>query len=242
MKGYIKLPRELTRDEMYYRSPFERPRALLDIILLATYKERTLRKGNAEIIIEPGEVAYSTVALSKRWKRSRNFVLKVLKEFASMGLIEVKTNPYTTIIKIKNWEQYRNNPDCNGQDEKEVPLRQNENLKPPEELNQNTAAASDPEARGLAAFLLSEIRKNDPYLVIQDTAEWDLEISKILNEFGIPPVELRRVIELSQSHPFWKKHVVSPSTLRLHFHALFIEMKEKTKKQIPEEWRLCYER
>lgn len=115
VNGFLKLPREITNICIWMSSPFDRVRALLDLLMLASFRERTVKLGQYELTIQPGELAYSTVTLARRWKRSRHFVRDVLREFAAIGLIEVRTKEFTTIIRIANWEKYQCAPKKPGQ-------------------------------------------------------------------------------------------------------------------------------
>lgn len=111
-------------------------------------------------------------------------------------------------------------------------------------LNNNNKYAGA-EASALARFLLSEIRKNDPYLKPPDSSKWESILHHMMKDDHIPPGELKKMIEFSQRNSFWNKLVTSPYKLKVHFHKIFLEMKDEEKKKnklIPSAWRLCYDR
>lgn len=111
-------------------------------------------------------------------------------------------------------------------------------------LNNNNKYASD-EASSLAAFFLSEIRKNNPFLKPRDGAMWDVTFGRMIVDDMVPPGVLRQLINFSQKNPFWMKQITSPYKIKVHFHKLLLDMQQeekKNKKLVPSSMRLCYEK
>jgi hypothetical protein len=140
-KGFVMLHRIIADNTYLWETePFmNRALMFIDLILLASHKQRSLTLRRVKTQLMPGELAYSTVALSKRWKRSRGFVIKILKEFSQRGMIEVKPRCNTTIIRLVNWPKYQDfsperreqlkTPDCvqlNGGDSVQLIYSKNE--------------------------------------------------------------------------------------------------------------------
>ncbi|MCU7492882.1 MAG: hypothetical protein HF312_18895 [Ignavibacteria bacterium] len=111
VNGFLKLPREVTNIYFWMNSPFDRVRAWLDLLMLASFRRRTVKFGKTEITVEPGELAYPIGTLAKRWQRSRCFVYSLLREFVKMGLIKVNSGTCTTVIRITDWEKYQYVPE-----------------------------------------------------------------------------------------------------------------------------------
>lgn len=99
--------------------------------------------------------------------------------------------------------------------------------------------ASD-EASSLAAFFLSEILRNNPYMMPPKKYQWDIDIGRLIVDGNVPPGVLRRMIEYSQRNPGWSRLIVSPYKLKVHFHKIFLDMnmnEKKNNKTIPTAWR-----
>lgn len=285
MNGYIILPRDITHLYLWTSTPFDRMRAFIDLLILASYKERTVKIRKTEFILKPGELAYSTLSLAKRWHRSRHFVCNVLREFISEGMISVKGNSCTSIISIPGWgklsilpenaghpntpetEQdlgqvpdipisldnnsyYKNFQDvfsrsCNAWDTKRVQPNPQTRVHKQEGIKNLKKKYASDEASSLAAFLLSEIRRNNPFMIPKDGAMWDVTFGRMILDDMVPPDVLHRLVAFSQKHPFWMKQITSPYKLKVHFHKVLLDMQEEEKKNnklVPASMRLCYEK
>jgi len=107
MEGWIKLHRQILDNEFYFSERFTKIQAWIDLLLLATHKERTVFIRGVEIKLLPGQLCYSQVSLSKRWKWNRRTVVKWLKELSNKKMIHSKKDNITTIITIKKWDLYQ---------------------------------------------------------------------------------------------------------------------------------------
>jgi DNA replication protein DnaD len=105
--GYIKLHRQIQENEYYFREPFSRTMAWIDLLLLANHKKKTVRLRGILVTIERGQLAYSIETLSKRWQRNRKTVMKWLEEFSMDNMLDTKKDNVTTLITIRNYELYQ---------------------------------------------------------------------------------------------------------------------------------------
>lgn len=107
MEGYIALHRKIMDNEFYNSERFTKSSAWIDLLLRATYKSRTVWIRGIEIKLNPGELCYSQESLAKLWKWNFKTVKKFLKTLGNRNMVETKTNNVTTIITIKNWNEYQ---------------------------------------------------------------------------------------------------------------------------------------
>ena len=85
----------------------------MDLFGLAQHSKGHFRIRGIKIIVERGQLAYSQVTLSKRWKWSRNKVRRYLKELKKNKDIDLKTKHQkmdsTTIITLLKYNQWQGN-------------------------------------------------------------------------------------------------------------------------------------
>jgi len=107
MEGYIALHRKIIENELYFSERFTKLQAWIDLLLLATHKKNTLFIRGVEIILKPGELCYSIVSLSKRWRWNQRTVKKFLNSLEKREMIHCRFTNVTTIISIKKWSEYQ---------------------------------------------------------------------------------------------------------------------------------------
>jgi DNA-binding transcriptional MocR family regulator len=114
-EGYIKLHRQITDNELWNSEKFTKAQAWIDLLLLATYKVRTVFIRGIEIHLKPGELCYSQLTLAKRWKWNRKTVDQFLKMLKNREMLDNRISRVTTIISIKKWGEYQLDIQQNGQ-------------------------------------------------------------------------------------------------------------------------------
>lgn len=107
MDGYIKLHRQITENEWYFSERFTRMAAWIDLLLLATHKERTVYIRGNEISLKPGELCYAQTTLAKRWRWNFRTVRKFLNELEKREMIQYRKSSITTVVSIINWDRYQ---------------------------------------------------------------------------------------------------------------------------------------
>jgi len=103
--GWIKLHRKI-QDNPIWDKP-EQLRAWIDLLLMATHKERTKFINGEEVILEQGEVDASFRYLSKRWNWSVGKVQRFLNLLKKCLMIEVKTDTGQNLVSICNYATYQ---------------------------------------------------------------------------------------------------------------------------------------
>lgn len=105
--GFIKLYRESEDNFLYFSEAFTKWQAWQDLLLLANYQAGSFNVRGNVVKLEPGQLGYSILTLSKRWKWSRGKVERFLKLLKNERQIEQQTNSVTTLITIVNWQKYQ---------------------------------------------------------------------------------------------------------------------------------------
>lgn len=106
-EGFIKLHRQITENEFYFSERFTKLQAWVDLLLLATYKHRTIFIRGIELKLNPGDICYSQLSLSKRWKWNERTVNKFLTALQNREMIQTRITNVTTIISILKWNEYQ---------------------------------------------------------------------------------------------------------------------------------------
>ena len=92
---------------MWLSEPFTRGQAWVDMVLLANYKSGWIRKRGAKVEVSRGQIGWSEVALSERWKWSRGKLRRFFKELEKTEkIVQQKTN-ITSLISIVNYDSYQ---------------------------------------------------------------------------------------------------------------------------------------
>jgi hypothetical protein len=84
----------------------------VDLLFLAAWENKKFMINGSLVQCERGQLAWSQISLSKRWKSSRQTVRTFIKLLEKDSMIAVETNQHTSIITICNYDKY--------QDKKEI--------------------------------------------------------------------------------------------------------------------------
>jgi hypothetical protein len=121
-RGYIKLYRRVQDNKLWTAEPFTRGQAWIDLIMLANYKDGYIRVRGNRVDIRRGQVGWSQVQLSERWKWSRGKLRRFLDELETDHQIVQQKNFVTSIITIVNYDTYQ---ETVQQTEQQTDSRQN---------------------------------------------------------------------------------------------------------------------
>jgi hypothetical protein len=113
MDGWIRLYRNITEDKWYFAEKFTRQQAWLDLLILAAYKPRTIFVRGIEVNIGVGQVAMSINEMQKRWKWSRNKVLRFMTELQSEHKVELQKSNVINVISVRYVDVYHDNGTAN---------------------------------------------------------------------------------------------------------------------------------
>jgi len=107
MSGYIKLHRSICENPMWESEPFTKSQAWVDLLLNANYVERKIIIRGQTLTVQRGQIAWSEVTMSARWKWSRNKVRRFLKALSDEGMIVQQAEHLTSLVTICNYEEYQ---------------------------------------------------------------------------------------------------------------------------------------
>jgi hypothetical protein len=108
-KGFIKLPRHIIEDSHYFSEPFTRTQAWVDLIILANYQDTTALVRGVKIVVKRGQVCRSITELAKRWKWSRNRVMRFTEGLVDAERLHVQKLPIVNVYTIRDYEEYQGN-------------------------------------------------------------------------------------------------------------------------------------
>jgi len=112
--GWVKLHRTFIESDLWLSAQFTKGQAWVDLFSLANHKDNTIWIRGIEIKVKRGQLAWSEVSLSKRWKWSRNKTRRFLKWLKTEQQIEQQNNNVTTLITITNYHMYQKHDTLNG--------------------------------------------------------------------------------------------------------------------------------
>jgi len=116
-QGWIKLHRSLLDHPLWLKVPFTYGQAWVDLLLLANHKPGTIWPRGIMIEVKRGQVGHSQRTLAARWGWTRNRVNHFLHDLETMQQIELLTEPQnknvSTLISIKNYDQYQSSEATN---------------------------------------------------------------------------------------------------------------------------------
>jgi hypothetical protein len=106
--GWIKLHRAIFNNKYYRAQPFDKAHAWIDLLLLANHSEGYFEARGVPVNIKRGQVAWSMLSLSKRWKWSEWKVSAFLDALEAEGQITQEKSRFSvTLITILNYEEYQ---------------------------------------------------------------------------------------------------------------------------------------
>lgn len=106
--GSVTFPKEFATEDFWHSEPFDRPRALLDLWLLANDRRRTITIRGQAVTLDRGQLAWSVVQLSERWRWSRPKTTAFLTAMQDERRVMLKTTNLTTIITVMDYTVYNN--------------------------------------------------------------------------------------------------------------------------------------
>lgn len=113
-KGWIKVHRDLLEDQIWTSSePFSKRDAWIDLLLTAAYKKEKDEEDGKSIDILPGQIFTSFLALSRRWRWSRDKVRRFFRQTRHIRIDRVNRQTGKCLITIENWEVYQNTKKTN---------------------------------------------------------------------------------------------------------------------------------
>ena len=163
--GYIKIDRKILDSAIWQEKPFDRARAWIDLLLLASWKDHeVIYHGKAEKR-KRGEVHCSIGWLADRWGWSANKVRRYIRTLNRLGMCHQNGTPNGTTLTIENYAFYQDgrrtrgttNESTDGTPNESTDGTHNKKGKESKRIANNTRAR----ARGRFDDLLSELEANE---------------------------------------------------------------------------------
>lgn len=108
MKGWVTLHRQIENNPLWLSEPFTKAQAWVDLILNANHKDGFFIVRGIRVDVKRGQLGWSEVTMSTRWRWSRNKVRRFLKYLERERQVEQqKIDKITTIITIINYSKYQ---------------------------------------------------------------------------------------------------------------------------------------
>lgn len=112
-RGWIKLWRKISDNDLWLSEPFTRGQAWLDLLILANHKPGFFYCRGIKVLVERGQVGISEPALAERWQWSRGKVRRFLSELDTVQQIVQQKNNVTGLITITNYTSYQSDDTAN---------------------------------------------------------------------------------------------------------------------------------
>jgi hypothetical protein len=251
--GWIPLHREIADHDLWLCEPFTKGQAWVDLLILANHKPGTIVVRGIEIHLEVGQVGWSEVALSKRWKWSRNKVRRYIDSLRRRKMAIQQTDNKTSVITILNYKQYNQCETANdttGETSNETPDGQqtdtNNNGKKKRSISKKTTSSfveGSVELR-LAIYLFNCIRVNSPTHKEPNLQTWAKHIDYMIRIDKRDADEIKNIIKWCQedNHPdgngfCWARNILSTEKLRKQYDQLVMRMGKDEGDWIPPELR-----
>ena len=106
MIGWIALYRSIT-DHWIWNTSSKRFQRWVDLLFLASWKERDAGFGNTVVHLKRGQIVTSVRQLMGRWRTNNTTVTDTLKRFEDNGMIICNRGRKMTIITIVNYNKYQ---------------------------------------------------------------------------------------------------------------------------------------
>ena len=113
-RGFFIVDRSLLEHPLWLSDKFTQGQAFIDMIGLARFEAGKVCLKGIWVDLKRGQLAWSEVSLSERWKWSRGRVRRVLKRWESEQRIVQRKSNITTVITILNYDHYQRGGTADG--------------------------------------------------------------------------------------------------------------------------------
>ena len=107
MTGWVKIHRALADHDLWLAEPFTYGQAWVDLVLCANHASGSFMVKRQRVALERGQIGWSEITMTKRWKWSRGKVRRFLKRLESDSMIKQETGHLTSVITICNYDSYQ---------------------------------------------------------------------------------------------------------------------------------------
>lgn len=217
-------------------------------LMKASHKERTILVDKQEVYLKPGQFVTGRFSLHQEFnkgipprKQTKDTTLwSWLKRLEKMGNLDIKPSNKYSVVSIVNWDEYQITLTTEPQQidnrltTEPQQIDTNKNVNNGENEKKNTSRQkfkfehSDME---LAELLFNYIQDNGDganKVKSPNMEKWANEIRLIRERDHKTHDQIKKAIDWSQNHSFWKTVILSPSKLREKYTQLSIKAKEES--------------
>lgn len=139
-KGWVAIHRKIEKNPLWLSEPFTKAQAWLDLIIFANHTDGEMNIRGNIIPIKRGQIGWSELTMSKRWKWSRNKVRRFLEYLETIQQTSsnhsknetaddtAESRYITTITTILNYDLYQNDTADDTAETKKRNINNNETI------------------------------------------------------------------------------------------------------------------
>lgn len=109
--GYIKLYRSIQGNFLWDKKPFDKPRAFIDLLLLANHTDNTIVINGKTTVIKRGQYHTSRKKLADRWGWDVKTVDRFLGILKNAEMVTYMGDPFGITLTIENYSLYQGDGD-----------------------------------------------------------------------------------------------------------------------------------
>lgn len=237
--GWVKLHRQILESEIWLAEKFSKGQAWVDLLLLANHKTQTIFIRGVEIKIERGQLAYSQLTLSKRWKWNRKTVMSYLYLLENRQMIHTKTDNVTTRITIINYSKYQATEDDTGHQnghqngqQKDTKTDTNKNDKNVKNINTHRQSSpADPQIKEFIDYAFETFKNRFGEALCVDGGKDGAIVKKLLKTYGLDRLKGLWDVFMQSTDPFIEQAGRSIGVFKSQINKLLL-IGEKTKPSV----------
>lgn len=152
-KGWIRLYRQSEDNALYFKEPFDKFHAWIDLLLMVNHEPKQFISKKGQLVnLDAGQTITSHRILADRWQWSRNKVRRFLRLLVDTSMCTVDETTNGTTITVVNWAKYQNRGPTNGaSDDTNHGANDGANDEPLTRMNKNDKEHKNARAR-MSAF------------------------------------------------------------------------------------------
>lgn len=163
--GWIKLPRCIMDDPLYFAEPFTRAQAWIDLLLLANYADGYFIVRGNRINVKRGQIGRSQQNLAERWRWSRGKVDRFLTEMENDGRIIQQKSRLISLISIVNFEFMYSTVQQNEQQTAQQVIQQTDINNKKNNQNNNTSSIEEDREKPQKRFIPPSLEEVQAYII-----------------------------------------------------------------------------
>lgn len=257
MQGWIKLHRCLMSKPIWTESTPEQKTILITLLMMANHQGREWEFQGQRYTADPGQFVTSLESIATKCGKGITIqnVRTALKRFEKYEFLTNESTNKNRLITIVNWVIYQSSEDepnkqtntqlTSNQQATNKQLTTNKNVKNVKNERSNTSRQKyEPSDMELAKLLFTYIQDNGDREVKEPNFDkWANEIRLIRERDGKTHEQIKKAIDWSQNHSFWRTVILSPGKLRSQYTQLSMRAKEESgnNKQKPTNANLNWE-